>query len=128
MSPNTARLVWALCWALTLFQRSVAHPPVAMFQDVQVRRHAGNINDRASCPLPGNMAGTLGMRLIIVAAEQSVLCLGCWPRTGSRLEDTAGEALLLRQAAELEILVRHVTEPGVPASVYALLLEDFQCV
>lgn len=109
MSPNTARLVWAFCWALGLFQRTAARPPVAMFQDLQVPSHAGSRNDRAAFPLPGGMVGSVGMRLIIVAAEQSVLCLGCWPRAGSRLEDTAGDAFFLRQAPELESLVRHRT-------------------
>lgn len=44
------------------------------------------------------------MRLLTVAAEQSVLCLALWPRTDARGQDSAGNACT-KQASQLGSLV-----------------------
>ena len=92
MSPFTAHLTWMFCWAMSFFQRTAAHPPMAMLQDLQVPGHTGS--SRGNISLPGSTAGTGCMSLLIVAAEQNVLCLGLWPRTDARLQVSTGTACL----------------------------------
>ena len=75
---------------MSLFQRTAAHPSFAMLQDLQVLSHAGS--SRESVSLPNRMAGTVRMRLLTVAAEQSVLCLALWPRTDAKGQDSTGNA------------------------------------
>lgn len=79
---------------MSFFQRTAAHPPMAMLQDLQVPGHEGG--SRGGVSLPGSTAGPVSMRLLIVAAEQNVLCLGLWPRTDARLQDSTGNAHLQR--------------------------------
>lgn len=114
MLPHTAHAVWAFCWAMSLFQRTAAHPPMAMLQDLQVPTHAGSSKEKAL--LPGSAAGTVCMRLILVAVEQSVLCLGMWPRTDGRLHDSAGD--VLKQAPNLDRLVTKGCQKSECACLY----------
>ena len=72
LGPRVTHAVWTLCWALSLFQRTSTHPPLAMLQPLQIPSHDDST--------PGPAAEAVGLTLVIVAVEHRVLCLGLWPR------------------------------------------------
>ena len=89
MPRHVTHSVWAFCWALGLLQRTAAHPPLAMLQDLQVPSHACSSNRDARSVSVGT-SGTVCVSVLLVAVQEAVLCLGFWPRADSEAEDLTG--------------------------------------
>lgn len=79
LSPRVTHAVWTLCWALSLFQRTSTHPPLAMLQPLQIPSHDDSTQGPAAVRNK-DAAEAVGLSLVIVAVEHRVLCLGLWPR------------------------------------------------
>ena len=103
MQPHITHSVWAFCWGISVLQRTTAHPPIAMLQDLQVPDQADSARARAD--LPASMDGTVCMTLLLVACAESLLCLAFWPRPQTSGEDMAGTVCLLGQSSCCEAIV-----------------------
>ncbi|KAK9808779.1 hypothetical protein WJX72_003526 [[Myrmecia] bisecta] len=124
MTPEETKEVWRVCWALSLFRRTAAHPPLILLQDLHMPLPASP--GRAQAGGRPQAGARRKLAMVIVGLGADLLCLLMTPLGLACAADLEGAYELDAAAATLHQLQNSgdiSDDCMAPGQTNALLLE-----